>query len=80
VRVEAMRMSSDRAARVLAEEPATQNQPCNPAELAKLRADPALINAVVEEALRYDPPVDATGRVASRDLEVSAVRSSKRRA
>jgi cytochrome P450 len=43
----------------------------NPAELAKLRADPTLINAVVEEALRYDPPVDATGRVASRDLEAS---------
>ena len=43
----------------------------NPAELAKLQADPTLINAVVEEALRYDPPVDATGRVASRDLEAS---------
>ncbi|HEX4740626.1 MAG TPA: cytochrome P450 [Caulobacteraceae bacterium] len=43
----------------------------NPAELAKLKADPALINAVVEEALRYEPPVDATGRVASRDMEVS---------
>jgi hypothetical protein len=25
---------------------------------------------VVEEALRYEPPVDITGRVASRDLEV----------
>src|SRR5262249_60892887 len=24
-----------------------------------------------EEALRYEPPVDATGRVASRDMEVS---------
>jgi cytochrome P450 len=43
----------------------------NPAELAKLRADPALINAVVEEALRYEPPVDATGRIAPRDMEVS---------
>ena len=43
----------------------------NPVELAKLRADPGLINAVVEEALRYEPPVDATGRVASRDMEVS---------
>jgi len=43
----------------------------NPAELAKLRADPGLINAVVEEALRYEPPVDITGRVASRDLEVA---------
>ena len=42
----------------------------NPAELAKLKADPKLINAVVEEALRYEPPVDITGRIASRDMEV----------
>jgi hypothetical protein len=42
----------------------------NPAELAKLKADPKLINAVVEEVLRYEPPVDATGRVASRDMEI----------
>src|SRR5580658_3539697 len=42
----------------------------NPAELAKLKADPAIINAVVEEALRYEPPVDITGRVASHDMEV----------
>jgi cytochrome P450 len=43
----------------------------NPAELAKLRADPGIVNAVVEEALRYEPPVDITGRVASRDLEIA---------
>ena len=43
----------------------------NPAELAKLKADPSLINAVVEEALRYEPPVDATGRIAPRDMQVS---------
>ncbi|MEO8112979.1 MAG: cytochrome P450 [Phenylobacterium sp.] len=42
----------------------------NPAELAKLRADPGIINAVVEEVLRYEPPVDMTGRIASRDMEV----------
>jgi len=42
----------------------------NPAELAKLKADPKLINAVVEEALRYEPPVDMTGRVVSRDMEI----------
>ncbi|HEY9219066.1 MAG TPA: cytochrome P450 [Phenylobacterium sp.] len=41
----------------------------NPAELAKLKADPGIINAVVEEALRYEPPVDMTGRVASGDIE-----------
>jgi hypothetical protein len=43
----------------------------NPAELAKLKADPGIINAVVEEALRYEPPVDITGRVASHDMEVA---------
>jgi hypothetical protein len=42
----------------------------NPAELAKLKADPKLINAVVEEALRYEPPVDITGRIASRDMQI----------
>jgi hypothetical protein len=42
----------------------------NPAELEKLKADPKLINAVVEEALRYEPPVDMTGRVAPREMEI----------
>jgi cytochrome P450 len=42
----------------------------NPAELAKLKADPGLISGVVEEALRFEPPVDITGRIASRDMEV----------
>jgi cytochrome P450 len=42
----------------------------NPAELDKLKADPGLINSVVEETLRYEPPVDSTGRVASADIEV----------
>jgi len=42
----------------------------HPAELAKLRADPSLINGAVEEVLRYESPVDITGRIASRDMEV----------
>ncbi|WP_310539350.1 cytochrome P450 [Phenylobacterium sp.] len=42
----------------------------NPGELAKLRADPSLINAAVEEVLRYEPPVDITARIASRDMAV----------
>jgi len=42
----------------------------NPAELAKLKADPGIINSVVEEVLRYEPPVDITGRIASGDVEV----------
>ena len=43
----------------------------HPEELAKLRADPSLIGPAVEEVLRYEPPVDITGRVASREMEVS---------
>jgi hypothetical protein len=42
----------------------------HPAELAKLRADPGIINAVVEEVLRYEPPVDMTGRVSPGAIEV----------
>jgi cytochrome P450 len=42
----------------------------NPDQLARLNADPGLIAATVEETLRYEPPVDITGRVASRAMEV----------
>ena len=42
----------------------------NPKQLAKLKADPSLIGAAVEETLRFEPPVDVTGRIASRDMEV----------
>ncbi len=42
----------------------------NPAELAKLKADPSIIAAVVEETLRYEGPIDITGRIASQDIEV----------
>ncbi len=41
----------------------------NPGELAKLRADPGIVGAVVEEALRFEPPVDITGRIVSGDIE-----------
>jgi cytochrome P450 len=42
----------------------------HPEELAKLRADPSLIGAAVEETLRHEPPVDVTARIATRDMEV----------
>lgn len=42
----------------------------NPGELAKLKSDPGLIVSAVEEVLRYESPVDITGRIASRDMEV----------
>ncbi len=45
----------------------------NPAQLAALVADPALAENAVEETLRYDPPVQLTGRVARGGLEVEGV-------
>jgi cytochrome P450 len=42
----------------------------HPAERAKLAADPGLINNAVEEILRYEPPVEITARIASRDFEI----------
>lgn len=44
----------------------------HPEELAKLKADPTLIGAAVEEILRYEPPVDSTGRVASQAMAIGA--------
>ncbi|TMR36253.1 cytochrome P450 [Nonomuraea zeae] len=42
----------------------------HPGHLAALRADPGLAPAVVEEVLRYDPPVQLTARVAREDVPV----------
>ncbi len=42
----------------------------NPGELEKLKADPSLINSCVEEVLRYESPVDITGRIAPREMSV----------
>jgi cytochrome P450 len=42
----------------------------HPAELQKLRDDPALITNAVEEMLRYDSPVLGTGRIPLHDVEV----------
>ena len=42
----------------------------NPAQLAQLRDHPALIDGAIEELLRYDSPVQMTGRVATEDLEI----------
>lgn len=42
----------------------------NPDQIAKLKADPSLINSAVEEVLRFEGPVDATARIASRDMEL----------
>lgn len=46
----------------------------HPGHLAALRADPGLAPAVVEEILRYDPPVQLTARVAREDVHVGAAK------
>ncbi len=42
----------------------------HPEQRAKLKADPKLMGPAIEEVLRYEPPVDITVRVASRDMEL----------
>lgn len=42
----------------------------NPDQLELLRNDPSLVESAVEELLRYDGPVQGTGRVAQEDVEV----------
>ena len=43
----------------------------HPAELQRLRDDPSLMGSAVEECLRFDSPVQLTGRTATEDLEVA---------
>lgn len=46
----------------------------NPAELDRLREDPALAPSAIEELLRYDSPVQMTGRRAKVERNVGGVR------
>lgn len=41
----------------------------SPQQLAQLRADPTLIPQAIEEMLRYEPPVQATRRFATEDVD-----------
>jgi DNA gyrase inhibitor GyrI len=42
----------------------------NPETLERLRQDPSLVPAAVEETLRYDPPVHTRDRIALEDIEI----------
>jgi cytochrome P450 len=52
----------------------------NPAELARLREDPALIVSAVEELLRYESPSQHTARLAPEDVMLGDKRIRKRQA
>jgi len=43
----------------------------NPAELERLVADPTLITSATEELLRFGPPVQATARTTTTDVEIA---------
>jgi cytochrome P450 len=49
----------------------------HPGELERLRAEPGLVRSAVEELLRFDSPVQATGRVATEDVELGGERVGK---
>ncbi len=49
----------------------------NPDQLAKLRHDPSLIEAAIEEIIRYDGPVQSTARTALEPLEIGGKHIAK---
>jgi cytochrome P450 len=49
----------------------------HPSELARLANDPSLVPAAVEEALRYDSPVQVVFRTATQDVELAGTRIPK---
>jgi cytochrome P450 len=45
----------------------------HPDQAQRLRDDPSLIKSAIEELLRYDPPVQLTGRTALADIELPSM-------
>jgi cytochrome P450 len=52
----------------------------NPSELARLRADPEIMPAAIEELLRYESPSQHTARLAPDDVVLGGKKISKRQA
>ncbi len=63
----------------------TTNLTCNgvytilthPDQLERLRQDPSLIESAIEEFLRFETPVQVTGRVATEDMDIGGKRIRK---
>lgn len=51
----------------------------HPAQWAALAADPSRAAVVIEETLRYDPPVQLIGRVAGEDMTIGSVTGGQER-
>jgi cytochrome P450 len=49
----------------------------HPDQLQRLREEPQLIGAAVEELLRFDSPIQSTARIASEDVEIAGRRLPK---
>ncbi len=49
----------------------------HPAQLARLAADPSLVPGAVEEALRYDSPVQVVFRTTTQDVDLAGTRIPK---
>src|SRR5262245_57246028 len=49
----------------------------HPAELAQVARDPALVPGVIEEALRFESPIQVVFRTATQDVELAGVRIPK---
>ena len=52
----------------------------NPEELARLQASPSLVPSAVEEVLRYESPIQHTGRLAPAEMELGGKLIRKRHA
>jgi cytochrome P450 len=50
----------------------------HPDQLERLQAEPKLVDRLVEESLRYDPPIQLVMRLATRDTELGGVRIPRR--